>query len=399
MNNHYKVGCFNLRRIAALLFFAVVTTVAVLGFVSCDENSAEEVPVGAVVPLAGVHESTGLSMRNGMELAFEEINESSRLDGIKIRLIVEDSRSTSAGAKEAYEKLIEQDGVVAVLGPYTSRSTEEVIALANENKVISFSPTSAASKDRSGNKFNAEDDFIFRSSLTVEHLVPAGVRVAKQGLGYARVATITNSSDTFSRSNLERLKQEFDKYGDVTVVSEQTYTRPSGDPVPDLTVQLTEIKNANPDAVFISALSSGRAEIMAEARRLGIKAPFIVTLLTIQEVNKANDQQDGAAEGAITFTVWTAATDTPENRIFRRNYREKYNQEPNAFAARSYGAARILAQAIAASSTDPQEIRDAMADIRAEDTVFGDFYFDAYGDAVYNPIVGIVRGDRFEVFE
>ena len=229
----------------------------------------------------------------------------------------------------------------------------------------------------------------------------AGVRATKESMRYSRVATITNGHDTFSQSNLERLKQEFDKYGDVTVVSEQTYTRPSGDPVPDLTAQLTEIKNADPDAVFISALSSGRAEIMVEARRLGIEAPFIVTLLTIHEVNKANGQLDGAGEGAITFTVWTAATDTPENRIFLRSYREKYEQEkPNAFAARSYGATRILAQAIAdASSTDPEAIRDAMADIRVEDTVFGDFYFDAYGDAVYEPIVGIVGGGMFKVLE
>ncbi len=391
-----------MKRTTILLFFAMATAAAVFALVSCDEDSAEEVTVGVVVPLTGVHESTGMSMRNGVELALEEINGSSLLGGIKLRLIVEDSGSTSAGAKEAYEKLIEQDGVVAVLGPYTSSSTEEIISIANENRVISFSPTSAASKDRNGNKFNAEDDFIFRSSLTVERLVPEGVRVAKEELDYSRVATITNATDTFSQSNLEQLRQVFEDEG-ITVVSEQTYTRPSGDPIPDLTIQLTEIKNADPDAVFISALSSGRTEIMVKARLLDIKAPFIATLLTTDEVNKANAQLTGFAsvEGAITFTVWLAVTDTPRNRIFQRNYQEEYEQEkPNAFAARSYGATRILAQAIAdASSTDPEAIRDAMADIRVEDTVFGDFYFDAYGDAVYNPIVGIVRDGSFEIFE
>ena len=382
-----------MKRITILLFFAMATAAAVFALVSCDEESAKEVPVGVVVPLTGVLESTGLNMKNGMELALEEINESSLLDGKKIRFIREDSESTVEGAQRAYRKLIEQDGVVAVLGPFTSTSTREIIPIAHENKVISFSPTSAA------NGLSAKSEFAFRASLTVERLVPKGVSTTRERLRYSRVATITNNLDAFSQSNFEQLERAFDDEG-VTVVSEQSYTRPQNEPFPDLTDQLTEIKDANPDAIFISALTSGRTGIMVQARKLGIEVPFIMTLLTIDDVNKANDQLPGVAEGAITFTVWLAAVDTPENRAFLRNYRGKYDgQEPNAFAARSYGATRILAQAIAdADSTDSQAIRDAMADVRVDDTVFGDFYFDRNGDAVYEPIVGIIRDGVFEVF-
>ena len=225
----------------------------------------------------------------------------------------------------------------------------------------------------------------------------SGISVTERELGYRRVATITNSADTFSESNLKRLKKEFEKYEGIQIVSEQTYD-PSE--LSDLSAQLTEIKDADPDAIFISALPSGRTEIPVQARRLGIDdVPFIATLLTVDDVKKANERLAGAAEGAITFTVWLAAVDTPENHIFLRNYREKYGQEPGAFAARSYEATRILAQAIAdASSTDSPAIRDAMADIRVENTIFGDFYFDRNGDAVYEPIVGIVKSGRFEVF-
>ncbi len=382
-----------MKRITILLFFAMATAAAVFALVSCDEESAKEVPVGVVVPLTGVLESTGLNMKNGMELALEEINESSLLEGKKIRFIIEDSESTVEGAQRAYRKLIEQDGVVAVLGPFTSTSTREVIPIAHENKVISFSPTSAA------NGLSAKSEFAFRASLTVERLVPKGVSTTRERLRYSRVATITNSLDAFSQSNFEQLERAFDDEG-VTVVSEQSYARPQNEPFPDLTDQLTEIKDANPDAIFISALTSGRTEIPVQARRLGIEVPFIMTLLTIDDVNKANDQLPGVAEGAITFTVWLAAVDTPENRAFLRNYQEKYDdRKPNAFAARSYGAVHILAQAIAdADSNDSQSIRDSMADLRVENTVFGDFYFDRNGDAVYEPIVGIVRDGVFEVF-
>lgn len=381
-----------MKRLVAFLFFALAA--AVFGLVSCDNDGAEEVlAVGVVVPLTGELGSAGLNMKNGIELALLEINGSSLLEGREIRFIVEDSESTVEGAREAYRKLIEEDGVVAVLGPFTSSSTREVIPIADQNRVISFSPTSAASG------LSAASEFAFRASLTVERLVPEGVSATAQRLRYGRVATITNSLDTFSRSNLEQLKQAFEHEG-VAIVSEQSYTSPQEEQIPDLTEQLTRIKDASPDAVFISALSPGRAGILAQAHRLGIEVPFMATLLTIDDVNKAEDEFPGAAEGAITFTNWLAAIDTPENRKFLRDYREKYGQEPSAFAARSYGAVHILAQAIAsADSSAPQAIRDAMADVRVENTVFGDFYFDRNGDAVYEPVVGIVRDGRFEIFE
>lgn len=378
-----------MRRVTAFTFFTVAAVTAVFALFSCGDNGTKQIPVGVVVPLTGVLESTGLNMKNGMELALEEINGSSMLGGTKIKFIIEDSESTPEGARRAYEKLIEQDGVVAVLGPFTSSATKEVIPIAHENEVISFSPTSAA------DGLSAESKFVFRASLTVEYLVSAGVSVTERELGYGKVATITNGADTFSQSNLARLKKEFEKYEDIQIVSEQTYD-PSE--LSDLSAQLSEIEDTSPDAIFISALPSGRTEIPVQARRLGIDVPFIATLLTIDDVNKANEQLAGAAEGAITFTVWLAAVDTPENHVFLRNYREKYGQEPNAFAARSYGATHILAQAMAdAPSADSRAIRDAMADVRVENTIFGDFRFDANGDAVYDPIVGIVKNGRFEV--
>ena len=122
--------------------------------------------------------------------------------------------------------------------------------------------------------------------------------------------------------------------------------------------------------------------------------PFLITLVTQDDVSEASD----AAEGTITFTTWIAATDTPENRGFLENFRARYG-EPDAFAALSYASTYILAEAIAdASSTDPETIRDAMADIRA-DTLLGEFYFDRNGDAVYEPIIGIVENGKFEVFD
>ncbi len=373
--------------------FMLAAAILLLGSLSCGQNETGEIRVGVVVPLTGPLSSNGLQMKNGMELALGEINGSPLLGGKEIRFIVKDSEGTPDGAERAYGTLIEQDKVVAVLGPFTSSATERIIPVAQRNKVVAFSPTSAA------RGLSARSGFLFRTSLTVDPLVRAGVGVTTERLRYDNVATIVNESDKFSSSNHEKVKEELGKHG-VRVVSEQTYSRTGAAGLPDLTAQLTDMINAvpRPEALFISSLAPGRRGVMVQARRLGMDIPFLVTLFTSDDISEANAAYPGAAEGAITFTTWIAAVDTPENRRFLRNYREKYDGEPDAFAALSYAAAHILAEAIAAaSSADPEAIRDAMADIRTE-TLFGEFYFDRNGDAVYEPVIAVVKNGEFEVF-
>ena len=124
--------------------------------------------------------------------------------------------------------------------------------------------------------------------------------------------------------------------------------------------------------------------------------PLIVPDLTGDEVAAAGD----AAEGAITFTSWISSADTPGNQAFVQNYQAKYGAEPNPWAAQSYAALYILAEAIAnAQSADAIAIRDALANIKDFDTVLGQFSFNTIGDAVYDLMVLIVQNGNFEVFE
>ena len=107
-----------------------------------------------------------------------------------------------------------------------------------------------------------------------------------------------------------------------------------------------------------------------------------------------------AAEGTITFTSWDSTADTPGNQAFVQNYTAKYGMEPSIWAAQFYTAVYILAKAIEdAQSTDPEAIAAALAEIRDFDTILGPFSFNPVGDAVYDPIVLIVKDGEFEVFE
>jgi branched-chain amino acid transport system substrate-binding protein len=344
-------------------------------------GAPEAIFVGVVVSLTGPNALYGLSVRNGFELALEEVN-GSGLIAQKIRFIVEDYRGTAAGAVETFGKLIHQDRVPVILGPGISTAAVEAFPFAQENQVVAFSSISSAAG------LSAIGDFIFRASLTVDRMVPVGVATTREKLGYQRVAVLYDRIDLYSQSGYEALTEAFADNG-VEVVATETFE--TGDT--DFSAQLTRIQALDPDAVFVSALSLERTLIL-QGRDLGV--PFIFLGMTIDEVQAAG----ASAEGAITFTGWTHTATTPGNPVFVQKYGETYGENPNPWAAQSYAAVHVLAEALAkAKSTDARAIRAAMAGIRDFDTVLGSFSFDADGDAIYDPLILVVRDGRLEVFE
>ncbi len=254
---------------------------------------------------------------------------------------------------------------------------------------MAFSPNSGASG------LSALGDFAFRAALTTDVLIPSGIKATQAKLGYQRVATIYDENDFYSTDSDTVARATFTANG-VKILTTETFQ--SNDPDTDLAVQLTRIKDLNPDAIFISALSPDISAILIQGRQLGIpdSVPFIIPDLPSNEIQAAGE----AAEGVITFTGWASTADTPGNQAFIQNYRMSYGIEPNIFAAQSYAAVYILAATIAeAQSTDPTAIRDTLAKTNNFDTVLGQFSFNAVGDAVYDPIVLIVKNGEFQIFE
>ena len=344
-------------------------------------GTSKLISVGLVVSKTGRLSEIGQGFINGFEMAREEVNAS--LNDVSLRFIVEDDQSTIEGATAAYNKLIHEDGVPAILGVYTSTMVRAVFPIAQENEVVAISPTSAA------RGLSAIGDFVFRVSLTVDGLIPGSVKLTREELGYERVATMFQSMDVFSQSSDEVLKSAFSENG-VEVLTTETFE--TGDM--DLSEQFSRIVALNPDAIFVSALPAGRAQALIDGGQHGI--PILIPLLTLDGVERAGE----AAEGAISFTSWSSTGNVPANRAFIENYMARYGAEPGRYAAVAYATVHIFAKAIAdAQSSDSRAIRDALAQIENLDTVLGAFSFDANGDAVYDPAVLIVKDGKFEVFE
>ena len=346
-----------------------------------------DIPIGVVIPITGRLSSTfGVPISNAFELALEEVD-NSQLEGRSLKFIIEDDQSTVEGAVAAYNKLIQQDGVSVILGPATSSAAEAAFPIAQENGIVAFSPTSAA------RGLSAIGDFVFRAALTTDVLIPSGIETTSVKLGYKTAATMYDESDVFSTDSNEAVREAFAANGVEVLITE---TFQSGDT--DFSAQLTRIKDANPDIIFISSLSPEKPGILTQGRQVGIpnSVPFVMRTLTIGDVQAAGE----AAEGAITFVGWASTSNTPGNQAFVQNYTAKYGIEPSNYAARSYAAFHILAEAIAnAQSTDSTAIRDSLANITDFDTVFGKFSFNAVGDAVYDPKILIVENGQLEIFE
>ena len=385
-----------IRRFARFVF--VLTIIAlIVGFSACDqigqlllpatpqmEGLSGEISIGLVYPVTGRLATFALPIQRGFELALEKVN-SSQLGDVRFKFIIEDDQSTVEGAVEAYNKLIHQTDVPVIFGPTTSGQAEAAFPIAQENGVVAFSSSSNASG------LSALGDFIFRAGLTTDVLLPAGVRATHAELGYQGVAIIYDEVDPYSIDSHEKFRETLTEI-DVEILITETFQ--SGDT--DFSAQLTRIKDANPDAIFIAAQQPELIGIQVQGRQLGIstEVPYITSL--ISDVENAGD----AAEGAISFAGWISTADTPGNQAFVQKYRATYGSEPNAWTAQSYASVYILVAAIAeAQSTDPTAIREALANTKNFDTVLGAFSFNTVGDAVYDPIVQIVENGEFQIFE
>lgn len=391
MNSIRKITFF---AIAVLLIAGLSACDELVTILSDDEMSAQlpdEIEIGIVLPFSGKYvtgpdDPTIQRYLNGFLMARDEIN-AAQLAPPRLRFIIEDDQSTIEGALAAYNKLIHEDGVAAILGPSSSTQVEMAFPVAEANRLVAIGPSSAAQG------LSGIGDYVFRVNQPVDKIIPRGVRLTHERLGYQRVAKLVTSDDVYSTSADSLFAESLDATG-VEVLSTETALLRAG----DYTAQLARIKALNPDAIFVSAQPLDMPDIMIQARQIGIGTdiPIIAPLLSSTEVQEAGD----AAKGTITFTSWSIKAETPRNKAFVRNFRAKYELEPNLFSALAYTSVYLLTNAISnAGSIESDAVRDALAETEDFDTVLGSFSFDAVGDPVYDPIMLIVRDGGLEAFE
>lgn len=342
--------------------------------------------IGVVSFLSGSGAAYGESQKAGLELALEELNAANQ-GKLKIELIFEDSGGKKESAINAVNKLINQDNVVAIIGPTLSGEMFAAAPIANEAETPIFGISTTAEG------INDIGEYVFRNSLPESIAIPTAMKKAVEKLNIKRVAFMYAANDDFSVSGFETMKKTAGELG-LENLGELTFA--IGDV--DFSGQLTRIKELNPDALLISGLYKEGSMIVQKARELGIQS-------TIIGGNGFNNPQvfeiaGDAAEGLIVATPFSPESKDEKVQTFVKAFEAKYGKMPDQFAAQAYDALYIMSQSLlAAGEADRNKLRDVLAQLKDFHGVSGKLSFDENRNPIGEAVVVIAKGGKYVPFE
>ncbi|MBE2203186.1 MAG: ABC transporter substrate-binding protein [Chthoniobacterales bacterium] len=348
--------------------------------------SSGEIPVGEFTSLTGGSASFGQSSHKGTALAVEEINAAGGVLGKKIRLITEDDQSQAGQPATIVRKLISQDHVVAILGEVASSKTLEAAPICQQNQIPMITPAST------NPKVTEVGDHVFRICF-IDPFQGTVISKFARARGWNRIAILTDAKQDYSVGLTECFTRDFVARGG-EIVREQKYS--SGDK--DFKAQLTSIKAAQPDAIFVPGYYGEVSLIAKQARLLGIKVPLLGgdgwvgdSLLKV-----AGKSLDGCF-----FSAHFSASDKSERvQNFVAKYQAKYGVPPDDMSALGYDSAMILADAIRrAGTTEAAPLRDAIAATKDFSGVTGLITLDEKRNASKPAVILTIENGGFHFVE
>ncbi len=376
-------------RVLSLLAAFAAAASLLAGPAGARPAAAADIKVGVAFALSGPIAVYGTPQRNGVQLAAKEINEKGGINGNRLVVVIEDEQGKKEEGINVLKKLIFQDRVVAVIGPTLSNSAFAADPIANAAKV----PVLGVSNTASG--ITDIGPYIFRNSITEADILPVVIKTVKEKRGVKKVAVMYGNDDAFTKSGYEVFKQAL-AGNKVEVLTTETFAK--GDV--DFSAQLTKIRALKPDAIVVSALAEEAANIMLQARQLGI--PDSVPFIGGNGFNNPKLFQIAgkAAEGTFVGGPWSIEDKHPKNVAFVKAYSDAYSAVPDQFAAQAYDGLYIVAAAIQKAETtdDREKVRAALQNLKGFVGATGPFEFKPNRDARQDGKVFIVKGGKFTLF-
>jgi branched-chain amino acid transport system substrate-binding protein len=371
--------------------FLMIGIVAMLG---CKQSPGDAtagggkvITIGEYASLTGTEATFGQSSHNGTQLAIEEINASGGVLGKQIKLLYDDNQSKAGESAAIVRKFISRENVVAVLGEVASGRSLEAAPICQDSKIPMISPSST------NPRVTQIGDYIFRICFLDNFQGAVLSRFARNTLKAKNVAVLTDVKAPYSVGLAQFFKERFVKEGG-TVVAEQKYS--GGDK--DFNAQLTAIKAANPEAIFVPGYYTEAGLITLQARQLGITVPLFGG--DGWESPKLLEIGGKAVEGTYYSTHYSPEDQTPTVQNFVKKYRERYKDTPDAMAALGYDSAKVLVDAIQrAGSVEPAKIRDAIAATKNFTGVTGRTLIDAERNASKAAFFVTVKDGQFRFVE
>ncbi|HBT20244.1 MAG TPA: ethanolamine utilization protein EutJ [Peptococcaceae bacterium] len=341
------------------------------------KDTGDTIKIGVNYELSGEVATFGSHTKDGIMLAFEEINANGGVLGKKIEPIVRDNRGIADEAMSVATKLITEEGIVAHLGAATTGCTLAAVPVCMQYK-IPLLTTSATNPDVTVDPKTGETrEYIFRTCFIDPPQAIVGADFAYNDLKARKVAIYYDNTNDYSKGLAVEFEKAFEAIGGQVVATEGY-----GKDDEDFRPTLTNFSKAGADLIYVPGYYQKVAKIISQARELGIKLPFLGAdgwdspeLVSIAGAENLNNTY---------FTNHYSSSD-PSERVqnFVKAYKKKYGSVPDSFAALGYDAAYLIVDAIKrAGSAEPEAIKEALAQTKNFEAVTGTLSF----DEKHNPV-------------
>jgi branched-chain amino acid transport system substrate-binding protein len=375
-------------------FFLLGLVVGIVMFAGCGKADRETIRIGLNFERSGEMPAVGASSKNAADLIVAQINAAGglavgeRLHPVELVAVDNGARADQAAAMA--QRLITQENVLAMIGPNASVCAIPASEIAESSRCVMISPWSTNPKTTLQGADGKPKRYVFRGCFTDLFQAQVLARFTLDTLKLRRAAVLFDVASEAPNGQANLFKETFERDGG-SVVAFETYT--TGDR--DFSAQLTKMRAARPDVIFLPAYYNDVPLITQQARRLGIEAPFVGSdAWSTPEIIKLGG---AVLEGAYFCNHYSTQIATPAARQFVEDYRAKYGQDPDDIAALTYDSLGLLFEAIrSAGRLDRQAVRDALAAIPHYAGVTGTMRFpEGSGDPVKSAVVLQIKDGQF----
>jgi branched-chain amino acid transport system substrate-binding protein len=347
-----------------------LTILLLIGLSAC-ERAQKPLRMGAVARLS-IGAEQGIPCRRGVEMAVAEVNQAGGINGRKVELIMEDEKDSPAAAVNAVQKLINVDQVVAIVGPMTSGAMMAAAKTAEDAKVVAISPTATTPQ------LSGLGAYLYRGCSRIDTQAKVLTKYVADAWKPKTVA-VFYSNEPYGKGSDKFFSEEFEKLG-IKVVGRESFNRGAR----DFKAELTKIKAANPDILFIPGYTPETAPAAAQARQLGMNQKILGVYgdNDLTYVQLAGE----AAAGHVIGGEYDEGYDTPKNQSFKKNYQEltEKNHDPynTMFAALGYDATSMILEGMKKNGPTSAGIKEFLDNVKDFDGVTGRLSFDKTHDLV-----------------
>jgi branched-chain amino acid transport system substrate-binding protein len=361
----------------------------------------DTIVLGAALSFTGKYKTNGKHTKNGYELAVRKVNE---MGGIKVggktyklKVVYYDDESTPARGAQLAERLIKQDGVQFMLGPYSSGLTKAMAPVTEKYKIPMVEGNGA-----SRSLFNKGYKYLFAVLSTSEQYLAEAINLAAQqalaaGKDPASLkVALAMENDPFSQDIRAGVLDDAQTHSMNIVIDDKLPKE-----LNDMTVTLTKVRALKPDILVVSGHSKGAATVIRQVMEQKVDVPMLA--ITHCEAADVIGKFGAGAEHTLCATQW-AETMTYKDEYFgsagdyAKLFEKEYGYVPPYQAAESSASVLVWADALQrAGSFDTGKLRDALSATEMQ-TFYGNIKFDETGKNIAKPMVlRQVQGGQYKV--